>query len=164
VRLARPTDLPGLTALLDRCTPETLYRRFHGVVGSAARKELERIATPTPTHRSWVAVAPDGDIRGKATLAWGRGGDVEIAFLVEDGHRREGIGRALVTAAGREAARRGVTAIDARIQGDNVAARRFLDAVVPGVATRFEDGLTVATIGPASRASATTPAARPEAA
>lgn len=164
VRLARPCDLAELEALVDRCSAETLYRRFHGGSGTSARRELERIASPTPTHRSWVAVAPDGRLRGTATLAWGRDGEVEIAFLVEDGHRREGIGRALVAAAGREAVRRGVVAIDARIQGDNVAARRFLDAVVPGVTTRFEDGLTVGTIAAAPRPGASVPVTRAEAA
>ena len=151
VRPARPSDLPALRDLFDRCSPETLYKRFHGVAGLTTRREMDRIASPTPTHRSWVAVGPDGAVHGTATLAWGRAGEVEVAFLVEDGHRRRGIGRALVAAAGREAAARGVPEVRAVIQGDNVGASRFLRAVVPDVSLRFADGMTVGSIPVAPR-------------
>jgi N-acetylglutamate synthase-like GNAT family acetyltransferase len=146
VRAARPSDLPALHSLLDRCSRETLYRRFHGVVGRSVRREVARIATPTATHRSWVAVDRHGAVRGTATLAWARDGEVEVAFLVEDGFRRRGIGRALVAAAGREAAARGVDEVLAHIQGDNATAARFVRAVVPDASLRFRDGMTVGTL------------------
>jgi GNAT superfamily N-acetyltransferase len=146
VRPARRTDLPALKALLGRCSPETLYRRFHGVAGAGARRELERIAAPTDRHRSWVAVGSDDVVHGTGTLARGRNGTVEVAFVVEDAQRRRGIGRALVAAARAEARRAGLVTVDATIQGDNVAATHFLRAVVPGVALRFVDGDMVATL------------------
>ncbi|HMJ77838.1 MAG TPA: hypothetical protein VK507_17795, partial [Iamia sp.] len=67
VRPAGHPDLPALHDLLERCSPETLYRRFHGVAGAGARRELERIAAPTDRHRSWVAVGPDGVVHGTGT-------------------------------------------------------------------------------------------------
>src|SRR5262245_52646257 len=76
VRPTRADDLPALEALLDRCSDETRYRRFHGAVGTAVRRELWRVAHPSRCHRSWVVIA-DGDVRGTATLAWGREGDPE---------------------------------------------------------------------------------------
>jgi GNAT superfamily N-acetyltransferase len=139
VRLARPTDQPALEALLARCTDETTYRRFHGAVGSAVSKELERIAHPTRDHRSWVVIA-DGELRGTATLAWGREGDPEAAFLVEDAWHRRGLGRALYEAMAREAARRGVDAVDAWVLADNHAVRHFLRSMAPSAESAFAGG------------------------
>ncbi len=153
VRPARRPDLPALHDLFGRCSAETLHRRFHGVLGSGARRELERIAAPTDRHRSWVAVGPSGAIHGTATLAWGRDGRAEVAFVVEDACRRRGIGRALVAAALAEARAAGLATVDASIQGDNVPATLFLRAVAPQRRVRYDGGDVVATI-PVAGASA----------
>jgi N-acetylglutamate synthase-like GNAT family acetyltransferase len=139
VRPAEPGDLPELEALLDRCSPETLYRRFHGAAGPTERRQLARIAVPSPTHRSWVAV--DGDhIRGTATLAWGSDGRAEVAFLVEDAWFRQGVGTALFRALGVEARRSGLDEVVAWVQTDNRAARDFLRSMAPGAASAFAGG------------------------
>jgi GNAT superfamily N-acetyltransferase len=139
VRPATPADLPALHALVDRCSPETLYRRFHGAVGGAVRRELERISNPVATHRSWVA----GDgvaLHGTATLAAGSDGVVESAFLVEDAWFRHGVGRALFGALARDARDRGLPEVSAWVQADNERARRFFRSMVPGTHTAFVGG------------------------
>ncbi len=136
IRPAHGGDGRALAALLDRCSPDTLLRRFHGAVGYAVRRELERVAHPTDRHRSWVAVADD-DIRGMATLAWGRDGTAEAAFLVEDAWFRRGIGRSLFGAVAREADRSGTDAVVAVVQADNARAREFLRQMAPGARTSF---------------------------
>lgn len=139
VRPARPADRPALEALLERSSHESRYRRFHGVMGAAVRRELDRIAHPSAVHRSWVA--DDGTaLRGTATLAWGSDGVVEAAFLVEDDWFRRGVGRALFVEVAREAVRAGVPAVTAYVQADNVAARRFFRSVAPGASTTFVGG------------------------
>jgi GNAT superfamily N-acetyltransferase len=139
VRPACPADLAQLGALLDRCSADTQYRRFHGAVGSAVRRELDRIAHPVADHRSWVAT--DGSsIHGTATLATGSDGLVEAAFLVEDSWFRRGIGRALFSALAREARAAGVGAVTAWVQADNETARRFLRSMAPGAQTSFAGG------------------------
>lgn len=139
VRPATPADLPGLQALLDRVSPESRYRRFHGAVGATARRELERISHPTDTHRSWVAV--DGDeVRGTATLAWGSDGVPEAAFLVEDSVHRRGVGSSLFRAVAAEAHRTGAERVVAYVQADNRPARQFLTAMAPAASTRFVGG------------------------
>jgi N-acetylglutamate synthase-like GNAT family acetyltransferase len=139
VRSATETDLPRLQALLDRCSADTTYRRFHGAIGGAVRRELERISHPGPEHRSWIAT--DGtDIRGTATLARGSNGVVEAAFLVEDAWFRQGIGRALFAALAREAMSSGTPEVTAWVQADNERARRFLRSMVPGTTTTFAGG------------------------
>jgi L-amino acid N-acyltransferase YncA len=139
VRPARPLDLDQLEAMLDRCSPDTQYRRFHGAVGPAVRRELRRIATPVSDHRSWVAT--DGTaIHGTATLAWGSDGVVEAAFLVEDGWSHHGVGRELFRAVADEARASHVDVVTAWVQADNQAARKFFRAMVPTAVTTFTGG------------------------
>lgn len=146
MRPARPVDLAALHALIERCSPETTYRRFHGAMGTGARRGLERIATPTDRHRSWVAVGPGGAVHGTTTLAWSHTGAVEVTIVVEDEQRRRGIGRALVAATAAAARRAGLVTVDAHIQGDNRAAIDFLTTVAPGSELRFADGMLVLSI------------------
>jgi len=74
---------------------------------------------------------------GAATLAWGTAGEVKVAFLVEDGWMRHGVGRLLFGAMALHAAAEGIESLLARVQGGNERARRFLRSVAPGARTRF---------------------------
>jgi GNAT superfamily N-acetyltransferase len=138
VRPAGPADLPALRALVDRCSFDTLYRRFHGATGAPLRRAMARVACADgDAHRSWVAVV-DGTLRGVATLARSRSGEVEAAFLVEDAWQRRGVGRALAARLRAEARRSGLASLTAMIQGDNTGAVRFARAVAPGVDVTFD--------------------------
>ena len=148
VRAARSDDLAQLSALLDRCSPQTLYRRFHGATGGPMRREVERIADPGPRHRSWVAVGGDGTIRGTATLAWSADAQAhpEVAVLVEDAWFRRGLGRALLTRLMGGARDAGAEVVVAWVQGDNMRAVRFLRAVAPGARIAFDGGELAVTV------------------
>ncbi len=140
VRPTEPADLARLEALVARCSDATLYRRFHGAGRRPIGRELERVAASTAIHRSWVAVTHDGEAHGTATLAWGRSGTVEAAFLVEDEWFRRGIGRSLFAALAAGAARAGVDAVMASVQADNDRAVRFLRAMSPDVRPTYVGG------------------------
>ena len=139
LRASRAGDLEPLRAFIARCSPETLYRRFHGTGPQAIERELTRIASPADNHRSWVVV-DGGDVRGTASLARSRSGAVEMALLVEDRWFRRGIGRALIgeLTANAEVAR--IDTITAWIQADNERAVRFIRAVAPQADIRFVGG------------------------
>ena len=137
VRPAGPDDRERLDAFVDRCSPATLYRRFHGAGERPARREMARVAAPSATYRSWVATSPGGDIHGVATLAWGGDGVVEAAFMVEDAWTRHGVGRALFAALARESRRARLGTVRAIVQADNERAVRFLLAVAPGARSRY---------------------------
>jgi len=144
IRPAGPGSRPALDALIERCSSETLYRRFHGSAVGPIRHELDRIAAPSADHRSWLAVSPaDGEVHGTATLAWGPGGP-EIAFVVEDGWRRRGLGRRLFAVALAEAAQSGEASVGATVQADNERALRFVRAVAPAAVSRYAGGNEVA--------------------
>lgn len=146
VRATGPADLSGLTALVERCSPETLNRRFHGATGRPLARELLRVAAPSDRHRSWVALSGEGAVRGTASLAWGRDGQAEIAVLVEDAWFRRGVGRRLVHRLAAAAAQAGESCVVAWVQADNERALRFLRAVAPGVHPAFSDGEVVVRI------------------
>jgi N-acetylglutamate synthase-like GNAT family acetyltransferase len=148
LRPARPDDLSRLGDLLGRCSPETLYRRFHGTTHEPMRREIERVAAPdTPDrHRSWVAVGSDGAVRGTGTLAWRDDGTPEIALLVEDAWFRRGIGRGLVGRLAGDARRSGAQVVVAWVQGDNLRAVKFLRSVAPSARIAFDSGELAVTI------------------
>jgi ribosomal protein S18 acetylase RimI-like enzyme len=139
LRASGAGDLESLRAFISRCSPETLYRRFHGTGPRAIDRELVRIASPADDHRSWVVV--DGtEVRGTASLARSRSGATEMAVLVEDRWFRRGIGRALIGALVAHARLAGLETITASIQADNERAVRFIRAVAPQTRIRFVGG------------------------
>ncbi len=137
VRPAEPHDLPALQALLDRCSPQTRYRRFHGGAERSHRRELERVSRPMAHHRSWVAVDPRGAVHGTATLARGTEGQADVAVLVEDAWFRRGVGRALFAAVAAAAGAERIPAVVATLLADNEPAVRFLRAVAPAAQFRY---------------------------
>ncbi|HKA85307.1 MAG TPA: GNAT family N-acetyltransferase [Acidimicrobiales bacterium] len=139
LRASRGGDLEPLRAFIGRCSPETLYRRFHGTGPQAMDRELRRIASPDDSHRSWVVV-DGGEVRGTASLARSRSGATELALLVEDRWFRRGIGRALVGALATHAQLAGIDTITAWIQADNERAVRFFRALAPQASIRFVGG------------------------
>ena len=140
LRSTTAEDLDALRSFVERCSPETLYRRFHGAARRAMQTELGRIARSADDHRSWVAVAAD-EVRGTATLATSsRTGATEMALLVEDAWFRRGVGRALVERLRAHARQAGVDAITAWVQADNERALRFIRAVAPEASIRFAGG------------------------
>jgi GNAT superfamily N-acetyltransferase len=152
VRTARADDREALVAMTERATDVTLWRRFHGAGRRVVERELDRIAHPTDAHRSWVALSPDGAIHGTATLATGRDGTVEAAFLVEDAWFRRGIGRTLFAAIALEARRSGVNEVVARVQADNERAIRFLRRLRAGSRATFVGDGEVEVVVPVPRA------------
>jgi len=67
LRASRAGDLDALRAFIARCSPETLYRRFHGTGPRAIDRELTRIASPADDHQSWVVV-DGGDMVGVLSI------------------------------------------------------------------------------------------------
>lgn len=157
VREAEPRDELGLVALLARSSARSRHRRFHGAGDGAVRRELARIARPTATHRSWVAVA-GGDVVGTATLALGRDGVAEAAFLVEDDWARRGVGRRLFAVLAVHAHRLGLPEVIARARTDNPEVRGFLRALAPGARTRFAGAGEVDVVVPVRATPAAVPA------
>lgn len=88
----RPDDLPDLLDLLQRCSPTTLFRRFHGPTDGVAY--MRRLARGD--HEGETVVARNGKrCVGVASLA-GSGAEMELGVLVEDAWQRRRVGTKLV--------------------------------------------------------------------
>jgi GNAT superfamily N-acetyltransferase len=113
VRLAAAWDRPALEAMFQRCTPQTIYRRFHGQVKAFPAAYLAEALAGVPAH--FAIVACDGprvvalascrladtaatDTAGATgdVVAPGGSGAAELGILIEDRWQRRGLGRELL--------------------------------------------------------------------
>ena len=98
VRRAEPGDRPALEAMFGRCTPQTIYRRFHGQVKAFPRAYLAEALAGVPGH--FALVAGDGPrVVALASLRLADPGSreaAELGILIEDGWQRHGLGRVLL--------------------------------------------------------------------
>ena len=98
IRLARPEDSDAVAAMHERCSEQTLYRRYLTAVGQWRDITLRRLSGG---HRgaTLVAMSEDGAIVGLGHVfpdAPSAGRTAEIAVIVEDAYQRRGIGTLLV--------------------------------------------------------------------
>lgn len=108
LRSGTVVDIRALVEMHDRCSAETLSRRYH----SPMRRLSARLARAMLLPRDGFSlVLPAGD--GDGVVAMGmvsfRDDVVEAALLVEDRWQRRGHGTELLRALAREAARRGAS-------------------------------------------------------
>ncbi|MEY7977969.1 N-acetyltransferase family protein [Streptomyces pilosus] len=126
VRRADTGDLSAALAMHERCSPETLRRRYHGPVGDADRY-LNHLLGPR-FGRTLAAQTASGRIVALGHLLWD-GDETEVALLVEDAWQRRGIGAELLARLVSMAARAGCARVYAVTQASNtgmVAAMRGL--------------------------------------
>jgi GNAT superfamily N-acetyltransferase len=104
IRPARPGDAVALAEMFGRCSGETRYHRFHGVVHELPPAYLRRCLEPGPdAHAAFVAEQATGGACRLVGLAsagpvGGAFGVREAGVLVEDARQRQGIGRRLLAA------------------------------------------------------------------
>ncbi|MGA5164216.1 GNAT family N-acetyltransferase [Streptomyces pseudogriseolus] len=94
VRRADTADLDAARAMHERCSAETLRRRYHGPVGDATRY-LDHLLSPR-FGRTLAAQTASGDIVALGHLLWD-GDETEVALIVEDTWQRRGIGAELLS-------------------------------------------------------------------
>ncbi|MFH8448895.1 GNAT family N-acetyltransferase [Streptomyces fungicidicus] len=126
VRRADTGDLAAAREMHERCSAETLRRRYHGPVGDADRY-LNHLLSPR-FGRTLAAQTASGRIVGLGHLLWD-GDETEVALVVEDDWQRRGIGGELLTRLVSMAAEAGCAHVYAVTQASNtgmVAAMRGL--------------------------------------
>ncbi len=142
VRPVGPGDRAAALALHERCSPDTVRRRYHGPVADADRY-LGHLLDPRHGRTLAVATGP-GHLVAIGHLLWD-GTETEVALLVEDGWQRRGLGtlllRHLVALARREG-RDAVYAVTQRSDRAMAAAMRRLGLPLD---VRDEDGTVVIT-------------------
>jgi GNAT superfamily N-acetyltransferase len=116
VKPARVADTPAVLAMLGRCSPGTLFHRFHGpsdgvvyIQALLARQSMDE------TLVAWYGEA----CVGLATLSRDREGLSHLGVLVEDAWQRRGVGRRLVSTLLGAARSHGVRQVHADVLGED---------------------------------------------
>jgi GNAT superfamily N-acetyltransferase len=134
VRPVCAADRRLITEATSYTSPETYYRRFHGVKSSFNAGELTYLCDVD--GREHVALIATDASQHNRLAAVGRyvqlgDGDAELAITVHDPYQRQGLGRRMMTELVEHARSNGVRRLIAKIQPDNAAMRRLLFAVCP---------------------------------
>jgi len=108
-------DRAALVEMSARCSAETLRRRFHGPLGEVSADRVAALLHGGGRGSEHMVAVVDGAIVGIGSLHIGRGGDGEIAVLVEDAWQGAGVGRRLTAHLLRRGSERGVAAIVADV-------------------------------------------------
>jgi GNAT superfamily N-acetyltransferase len=140
VRPVQADDAARVRRLFERLSPESIYRRFFTLFPAPPASVLRRLTVID--HRDHEALAVlDGD-EIVALASWDRpahtADEAEIAILVEDAWQHRGMGGALMRMLTGEAARRGISVLNATVLADNHPARHL--AAVAHPATVVLDG------------------------
>jgi len=127
LRAPTPEDYEDIKAFYDRLSPESLYRRFHGMVGTDVPSRymveaggVDRVAL----------ICRHGD-RVVATASYDRllePGVAEVAFAVADDFRRRWAATRLLEQLAAIAAEQGIRRFNAEVLADNRAALGEFDA------------------------------------
>jgi AcrR family transcriptional regulator/GNAT superfamily N-acetyltransferase len=163
IRLARPEDSEAVAAMHERCSEQTLYRRYLTAVGEWRDVTLRRL---TGGHRgaTLVAMSEDGTIVGLGHVFPESPLDshtAEIAVIVEDAYQRCGIGTRLVRHMLELAERLGFVEVVGTLLAQNKEMLRVLDATRLDWSRQVQGGvLTLRAPLPSAGVGERSPAAR----
>jgi GNAT superfamily N-acetyltransferase len=90
-------DLLALTEMFERCSPHTIYRRFHGYVRAFPEPYFTDALKADPSHYALVAELP-GKIIALGSCVTVDDGSCEVGILVEDDYQRQRLGTRLLEA------------------------------------------------------------------
>ena len=116
LRAIRPDEAPGLLALYDRLSPESLYFRFFAVPDKD-RGKAEYLAHVDYVSRYALVAEKDGALVGVARWdTFGAPpGHAEVAFTVADDLHGRGLGSLLFARLAELARARGITTFEAEV-------------------------------------------------
>jgi GNAT superfamily N-acetyltransferase len=95
LRAGDMSDLDAVSALHTRCSPRTLFARYHSGVRTLPRRLLHRLLTP-PRGRTLLAVCGRDVIGIGQLIRTAQPAEAEVSLLIEDSWQRQGIGTALL--------------------------------------------------------------------
>ena len=143
VRVARLEDAAALSRMHQRCSGDSLRRRY-GVVPAQPDDRFSRELL-LASGGSLVAAVGD-EVVGLATLTACEPGLVELALIVEDDRQRRGLGARLLTAAARLARGQGADDLVCRGHAGDGAAAKLAYASGLRARARLEGRAVVVTI------------------
>jgi GNAT superfamily N-acetyltransferase len=125
---ASGSNTGAVLAMASRCSPTTLFNRFHGFTdGVAYFTALLRERAESATHLAWYR----SRCIGLATIAPHGKETVELGVLVEDLWQRRGVGSLLVASLLPPAREKGVTTLHADVLSDDMLILGALSRIGP---------------------------------
>ena len=130
IRLGRPEDADAVAAMHERCSEQTLYRRYLTGVAEWRDLSLRRL---TGGHRgaTLVVMSEDGSIIGLGNVFPDEPGDdhaAELAVIIEDDYQGRGIGTRLLRHMLELARRLGIQLVVATLLAENAEMLSVLEA------------------------------------
>ncbi len=159
IRLITAGDRPALIEMGARCSAETLRRRFHGPLGDASPSRVADLLQRGGRDTDHMVADVGGAIVGIGSLHIGRGGDGEIAVLVEDAWQGTGLGRRLTAHLLRRGNERGVAAIVADVMREPSFVLEHLHRAIASSSVDFDGAVATVRIPLVPDCSPSTPAA-----
>lgn len=121
LRTGNPSDQAAVLRMHDRCSAQSLSRRYHAPVPRLSPRVAQHLLAP-PDGTSVVAAVAD-ELVGMSVLAPlpNRAGSAEVGLLVEDAWQRRGVGSRMLRECARIAGEEGFAQLVAHAQPDNPA-------------------------------------------
>jgi ribosomal protein S18 acetylase RimI-like enzyme len=120
IRYGAPQDVAAVTALHDRCSDRSLYRRYHAPLPRLPGRLARQLLCP---DGGWSLLAERaGEVVAMACAGPLSSTDLEVGLLVQDACQGRGIGVRLLRELATSAAGRGYRALHCLTQPDNDAA------------------------------------------
>ncbi|ROT32948.1 GNAT family N-acetyltransferase [Micromonospora sp. HM5-17] len=163
VRPALTEDLAAVQAMHQRCSADTLRRRYPTMADRPDGERLRRLLAPA--RGVTLLAVPEGGtgdpdrVVAMANLV-AEGELAQVALLVEDAWQRRGLGGALLRRLATYADRGGYAALSAYTPADNVGMLRLLNRFHRPGAVERDGNLLSVTVPLAERSAAAPPAER----
>ncbi len=145
LRLVRPEDAALLKAGFERLSPESRYRRFHGVRLELGKDELDYLTNVDGENHFALGAVDLQSGEGLGVARFIRSPQdptkAEAAFVVTDAVQRQGLGRLLLTRLAAAARERGVVAFRCTVLSTNDPARKLLATLARGCTYSHCDGV-----------------------
>jgi ribosomal protein S18 acetylase RimI-like enzyme len=132
-------DVDAVVALHERCSAETVRRRYHAPVPSVSRR-LAR-ALLEPVEGASLVLVHGAEVVGLGVLAGGPDGP-ELGLMVEDRWQRQGHGSRMMRALALEAAGRGAETVTCVVEPDNDAVLHTIRRAGLRALVSYSDGRT----------------------
>jgi ribosomal protein S18 acetylase RimI-like enzyme len=121
-RRAAVDDLGPVRDLYDRCSPQTLERRFHAPFARIPDRVVRQLVEP---RDGWSLVAVQGEeVIGHGCAGKVAPGTVEVGLIVDDAFQGTGVGTRLMRDLAGSAAARGFRSMLCVVEPDNEAVLR----------------------------------------
>jgi GNAT superfamily N-acetyltransferase len=121
-RYAARDDTPAVLDLYERCSRETLRRRFHQPLARVPERLVRGLVEPP---HGWSLLAEQGEaVVGHGCAAPLSATTVEVGLLVDDAVQGTGVGTRLVRDLAASAAARGFAGLVCSVEPDNEAVLR----------------------------------------